>query len=105
MLVQINTDNNIAGSETLTQHAEAAVREALDHLIEHITRVAVHLSDENSDKKGGTDDMRCMLEARLASHQPIAVSHQAATLEQAIDGAAKKLRHSLDSALGRLGRH
>jgi hypothetical protein len=43
------------------------------------------------------------LEARLAGLQPIAVSHQAATLEQAIVGAAEKLEHSLDSVLGRLG--
>ena len=71
---------------------------------EHITRVEVHLSDENSNKKIGTgDDKRCLLEARLTSRQPIAVSHQAATLEQAIDGAAKKMRHSLETVLGRLG--
>jgi len=31
------------------------------------------------------------------------VSHQAATLEQAVDGAAEKLKRSLDSTLGRLG--
>jgi hypothetical protein len=65
--------------------------------------VEVHLSDENSDEKVGTDAKRCVLEARLAGRQPIAVSHQAATLEQAIDGAARKMRHSVSKVLGRLG--
>ncbi len=103
MLVQINTDGNIEGKEALAQQAEAVVRDALEHCSEHITRVEVHLSDENSNKKIGTDDKRCLLEARLTSRQPIAVSDQAATLEQAIDGAAKKMRHSLETVLGRLG--
>jgi hypothetical protein len=65
--------------------------------------VEVHLSDENSDKKSGVDDMRCLLEARLAGLQPIAVSHEAATLQGAVHGAAEKLKRSLDSTLGRLG--
>lgn len=103
MKVQINTDSNIEGHDELVQLVEAVVRSALDRFSEQITRVEVHLSDENSDKKFGTDDKRCLLEARLAGLQPIAVSHQAATLEQAVDGAAEKLKRSLDSTLGRLG--
>jgi hypothetical protein len=69
-----------------------------------VTRVEVHLSDQNSDKKVGSVDIRCLLEARLAGHQPISVSDQAATLAQAVDGAVDKLTHSLDSTLGRLGK-
>jgi ribosome-associated translation inhibitor RaiA len=67
-----------------------------------ITRVEVHLSDENSDK-GGDNDKRCLLEARLAGLRPVVVSHRAATLQQAIDGAAEKLERSIESTLGRLG--
>ena len=103
MLVQFNTDSNIQGNEALAHTAEAIVTSALEHFTEHITRVEVHLSDENSDKKAGTAAQRCLLEARLASHQPIAVSHQAETVEQAIEGAAQKMKHSLDKLLGRLG--
>jgi ribosome-associated translation inhibitor RaiA len=69
---------------------------------DQITRVKVHLSDVNSHQ-GGDDDKRCRLEARLAGLEPMAVSHQAATLQQAIDGAAKKLERALESTLGRLG--
>jgi len=103
MLIQINTDSNVEGNEALGQQAEAVVRNALDRFGKQITRVEVHLSDENSSKKSGNDDKRCLLEVRLASLQPIAVSHRAATLEQAIEGAAEKSKHALDSILGRLG--
>ena len=95
MLVQINTDGNIEGKEALAQQAEAVVRDALEHCSEHVTRVEVHLSDENSNKKIGADDKRCLLEARLASRQPIAVSHQAATLEQAASSRRATLRRLL----------
>lgn len=103
MKIQINTDSNIAGNDQLRREVETLLRGALDRFSEKITRVEVHLSDENSDKKSGVDDMRCLLEARLAGLQPIAVSHEAATLQGAVDGAAEKLKRSLDSTLGRLG--
>jgi hypothetical protein len=43
-----------------------------------------------------------MKEARLEGRQPIAVTHQAATVEQALEGAADKLKRSIESTLGRL---
>jgi len=88
----------------LTGQIESAVRNALDRFADQITRVEVHLSDENSDKKSGRADMRCLLEARLAGLQPISVSEEAATLAQAVDGATRKLKRSLESTLGRRGR-
>ena len=42
------------------------------------------------------------MEARLEGRQPTAVTHQAATLHEAVDGAADKLAASLESTLGRL---
>jgi len=102
MDIQINTDSSIEADAALVQQVEAMVRDTLDHYSEQITRVEVHLRDENSDEKFGANDKRCMLEARLAGHQPIAVSHQAPTLEQAVNGAAKKMKRSLASTLGRL---
>lgn len=75
MKIQINTDNNIAGREELAEQAKATVESTLGHLAEHITRVEVHL---------------------------IAVSDEAESIGQAIDGAAEKLRRSLDHTLGRL---
>jgi ribosome-associated translation inhibitor RaiA len=104
MQIQINTDSNIEGDAELVQQIKAVVRNSLERFSEQITRVEIHLSDENSENKFGTDDKRCLLETRLAGLQPISVSDQAATLEQAVDGAVEKLKRSLDSTLGRLGK-
>jgi magnesium-transporting ATPase (P-type) len=71
------------------------------HLAEHVTRVEVHLSDENGEKTGGRDK-RCMMEARLEGHQPIAVTDEADSLDGAIVGAADKLKSSVDHTLSRL---
>lgn len=105
MQVQINTDANIEGTASLDEQVEAAVRTGLDRFSEQITRVEVHLSDENSDAKSGSHDKRCLLEVRLSGHQPIAVHDQAEGLEQAVDGAVDKMKSALASALGRQERH
>ena len=102
MQIQINTDDNIEGREALADQVRGVVENALSRFSDHITRVEVHLSDENSDKKGGNDEMRCMMEARIEGRQPIAVTHQAASLDQAVDGAADKLTRLIESTLGRL---
>jgi ribosome-associated translation inhibitor RaiA len=102
MIIQINTDSNIEGNRELAQQVETVVGDSLERFGDQITRVEVHLSDENSDKKFGAEDKRCLLEARLAGLQPLAVSHQAATMEQAVDGAVDKLMRSIDTTLGKL---
>jgi len=101
MQVQVHTDSSINGSDNLTHAVEAAVGGAVKRWTERITRIEVHLSDVNRHK-GGTDDKRCLMEARLGGLQPIAVTHMAGTLPEAIDGAADKLKKSLENTLGRL---
>lgn len=102
MIIQVNTDNNIEGNSELAHQFKTLLENSLDRFGDKITRVEVHLSDDNSDKKFGTEDKRCLLEARLAGLQPLAVSHQAATTEQAVDGAVDKLMRSIDATLGKL---
>jgi ribosome-associated translation inhibitor RaiA len=104
MKIQINTDDHVDGSEDLAAQVSATIEQAIKRFSEHVTRVEVHLSDENAGKSGQRDQ-RCMLEARLEGRQPVAVTDQAATVEQAVHGAAQKLAHLLDSTLGRLHDH
>ena len=101
MLIEISTDSNIGGSDSLSAHIKELVQKALDHFADRITRIEVHLSDANAGKSG-QDDKRCMIEARLEGRQPVAVTHAAATLEKAAKGAADKMKRSLDSTIGRL---
>ena len=104
MLIQINTDRNIGADKVEAGRVEDKLRRALDRFGEQVTRVELHLRDENSDKKASAEDKRCQLEVRLAGRQPISVSHAAATVEQAVDGAVEKARRALESALGRADR-
>jgi hypothetical protein len=100
MQVQVNTSNGIENKESLDQWASDYLNETLSRFEQDITRVEVQLSDENSTKASG-GDKRCMMEARLAHHQPLAVSHHGETQDEAFRGAARKLLHSLDHALGK----
>lgn len=102
MQVELRTDHTIEGSEALIDQVRGVVEDALSEFSDRITSVDVHLSNQNSVQEDGNDSLRCMIEARLEARQPIAVSHQAATLDQAIDGAAEKMTHLIEHTLGRL---
>lgn len=101
MQIHVNTDHNIEGHEALATHVNEVIKSTLSRVNDHITRVEVHLSDENG-QKSSKDDKRCVMEARLEGRHPLAVTHQAESLHQAIDGAVRKLIKSVDNTLGRL---
>ena len=101
--VQINTDHNIDGREAPAAHFRGIVETALHRFSDQVTRVEVHLSDQSGGHGGepnGQNVKRCLMEARLAGREPVAVTHQAATLHQAVDGAAGKLTHRIEHTLG-----
>lgn len=100
MQVQVHT-NQIEGSARLQEWVSSAVLDKLDHFDELLTRVVVHISDENAHK-AGADDKRCHIEARPKGHQPISVTHKAEGMGIAVDGAAEKMRHALEHLTGRL---
>ncbi len=101
MQIQFNTDKNVTASEDLIDSSTSLISEELSRFSDQITRVEVHLSDENGNKDG-INDKRCMVEARLAGMQPIAVTDHANTHEQAVSGAIDKLKTSLETLTGRL---
>ena len=104
MTIQINTDNNLSVHEAFGNKLDDLLSEELSRFSEHITRLEVHLSDENGSKDG-INDKRCLLEARLEGRQPIAVTEKANDYELAVSGAIKKLKTSLDKIVGKLKHH
>jgi ribosome-associated translation inhibitor RaiA len=104
MKIQFNTYTNIHGNNTLSDQVSSSIEQALDRYKQHITRLEIHLKDENGSKSG-QHDQSCMLEARLEGRNPLVVTEHAATLDQAVHGATKKLVHLLDKTLGRLHDH
>jgi len=102
MQIQINTDRNIEGNEALAAYVRSEIEHALSRFSDHITRVEVYLSDENSDKKEGKNGQRCVMEARLEGRQPLVATHQDTTLERAVNGAADKLSRLIENTTGRI---
>jgi len=101
MQIQVNSDNHIQGNIRLEQWVRSTVESTLERYDDSLTRIEVHLRDENGDKPG-PHDKRCQMEARPKGHQPISVTHKAANLEQAIEGAAQKLNNALEHLYGKL---
>jgi ribosome-associated translation inhibitor RaiA len=102
--IQLNTDKNIAGDERLDSYLSTLVENELSRFSEHITRIEIHLADENGSKKG-QNDIRCTLEARIEGRQPIAVTSHANTVEKAVNEALGKLKASLETIVDRLKEH
>jgi len=100
MQIQVHTDRNVDVSDGMVQRIEAELESALSRFSDQITRVDMHLGDENAGRSGGTDK-RCMVEARPAGQQPVAVTHHAASLGEACHGAVLKLETLLESKHGR----
>jgi Sigma 54 modulation protein / S30EA ribosomal protein len=101
MKIQINSDNQIVMNQELSTAVESEVERAIGRFRERLTRVEVHLSDENA-AKGGTRDKRCVIETRPAGMQPVSASDNAATIEEAATGAAHKMKRLLDTAFGKI---
>ena len=101
MQIQINSDHQINPSPELASRIQALIRDTLDRHSDRITRVEVHLNDQNSIK-GGANDKRCLMEARVAGIGPIDAAHEAGSLQLAIDGAMEKLERAIEHKLGRI---
>jgi len=101
MQTEVTTDHNVEGSDELIRQVVAEVDAALARFSDRLTRVEVHLGDENAGKSG-TADKRCMLEARPAGQQPVAVTHFDASVSEALTGALRKLGNLLESKFGRI---
>ncbi|HDZ55496.1 MAG TPA: HPF/RaiA family ribosome-associated protein [Pseudomonas xinjiangensis] len=100
MQVQVNS-NHIEGSVELQEWVGSAVVEQLQRFDDLLTRVEIHVSDENAHK-GGAEDKRCQIEFRPKGHQSMSVTHKAESLVLAVDGAAAKARHALEHLVGKL---
>lgn len=104
MQIQVNSSNHFESNARLDQWVRSTLQTSLERYEEDLTRIEVHLRDENGAKPG-PHDKRCQMEARVKGHDPISATHKAETLDLAINGAAEKLNHALSHALDKLNRH
>jgi ribosome-associated translation inhibitor RaiA len=101
MQVLVNSDHHITSSESVAERVATILLSSVDRFADRLTRVEVHLNDVNGPKHG-EHDKRVTMEARVAGRAPVAVSKEAPSLVEAIEGASKKLERALERTFGRL---
>ncbi|MGH8210317.1 MAG: HPF/RaiA family ribosome-associated protein [Steroidobacteraceae bacterium] len=100
MQIRVDTDDHIDGSQELAIRVERVVEGSLDRFRDRLTRVEIHLS--RLSRQAGERYMCCRMEAQSGNLKPIAVSHEAPMLTEAIHAASAKLERAVHAALGRV---
>ncbi|MDG5746706.1 HPF/RaiA family ribosome-associated protein [Qipengyuania sp. XHP0207] len=104
MQVQFNSDSSVMGTENVAERIEAAVREKLARFEGRLTRVEIHVRDENGAKHGA-DDKACTIEARPRGGKPIGVTAKASKVDDAARMAANTLAQRLERNFGKEAKH
>ena len=104
MQFQFNSDSSVMGTEEVATRIEAMMREKLARFEDRLTRVEVHVSDENAHKHGA-DDKTCTIEARPRGGRPIGVTEHADKVDDAARKAANTMAQRLERVLGKSERH
>lgn len=102
MQVQIHT-NGIANSDALNARLQQELEAALRIYSDQITRIEAHLHDDNGPKHG--NDKRCLLEIRLAGHQPLAVESASDDMYLSITQATGKAQRAVRNKIERHEAH
>ena len=100
MVIAITVENRVIANLNVL----SLQKNSKERFEEYITRVEVHLKDENG-KKEGVNDKTCVLEARLKGKQPIAVTSQADSIEKAVSEAIDKMKAAITTVIGKSQTH
>jgi ribosomal subunit interface protein len=90
--------------EPLKAYVERNLAQVLKPFEEHLTRIEVHLKDQNSSKKNGVDK-HCLLEAKPRGMDSIAAEHDAPEFKEAVHQAALKLERALQHRIDKHRSH
>lgn len=101
MTIQLNTDKNLTIHQEYEDKIHSQIKAALSRFSDLITRIELHLSDENGSKDG-LEDKRCLIEAKVSSKEPIAVCSFGKNYDLAIAGALTKLKSTLETVAGKM---
>lgn len=104
MQFQFNSDSSVMGTDNVAERIEAQLRHRLARFEDRLTRIEVHVSDENG-RKGGADDKCCTIEARPRGGKPIGVTEHAPDVDTAARQAGNTLSQRLERHFGKAERH
>ncbi|MBL9091090.1 MAG: HPF/RaiA family ribosome-associated protein [Planctomycetaceae bacterium] len=102
MHIQVKAGSGAHLSDGEIDQISTVVEDRLARYRERLTSVEVFISDENSREKHGKNDKRCLIEARPAGLQPVAVEVHTDNYLEAVDACAEKVLHALEHRFGRL---
>lgn len=85
----------------MAEHLQQVVTAAMSRFGERMTGVEARLSDADCQSTSSADGIHCQLEARLAGMETVVVSEKAGNAHQAIEGAVRKLKRAVGSALAK----
>lgn len=97
MQIQVNYAS-IPHSDAMDEHVEAELQHSIGRFYDRLTRIEVHLADENASKPG-PHDKHCKIEARPAGRDPIVVEDKSDDLYAAVKGAAGKMQRALSKRI------
>lgn len=97
MKIQISV-GHAENASLLQSLAEEEINRALGRFSDRITRVGLHLRDQNGPMKEGIDQ-RCNIEIRVAGLDPFAVEADAETPAGAIREAVGKAQRAVERRL------
>jgi ribosome-associated translation inhibitor RaiA len=101
MQILLHSSPNTDGSLLMAEHVKTVVTNAMGRFGERITSVEAHLSGVASQGISSADEIQCALEARLAGLEPVVVKEHAGNAHQAIEGAVRKLKRAVGTALAK----
>ncbi|MCH5690133.1 hypothetical protein LWM68_41440 [Niabella sp. W65] len=104
MIIQLHADKNLSIHEEYALKLNNIIAKELNRFAELLTRVELHLSDENAQRKT-KEDKKCIIEAKLKGTPPVAVSNHGDTYDRAVTGAILKLKAGLNTVVGKMQHH
>lgn len=99
MNIILNTANNIKGSKDYQAKVSALLEAELERYSTYITRIEIHLSDQDGSHKNTPNSRKCVMEARVEGKKPIVVTTQGDTNDHAIQGGLTKLKAALRTTM------
>ncbi len=104
MIIQLNTDKNLTIHAEYESQINEKINTELERFASHLTRVEVHLTDENGSKSG-LNDKKCLMEARIEGRPSIVTSCLDQNYDLAINGAIHKLKNALTTVDSKIKAH
>jgi ribosome-associated translation inhibitor RaiA len=101
MKILITTDNHIVMKRERSQAVESEIDGAIERFERQLSRLEVHLSDQNADK-GGDREIKCVIDAHIDGMKTVTATEYAATVDEAITGATEEMKRLLESTFSKV---